>query len=787
MTLRPRLPGFRGRLLIAMLALALVTSVTIAAIFMLSTFQDEEYRARERLDVASDVMRELLARRTQLLIDTLSVLVDDFGFRSAVASKDEPTITSALENQSQRFKADIAMLADRNGRLLANLQGLPNGTQLPFNDLLQRAERQGAATGLLTWQGQAFQALLVPVQAPGLRAWLVMGFNLDDAFARMISELTGVDVVFTAVAPETAYYGRSLSDDAIDDVVGQGALASRSKMTGDHRYFTRVASLSRNGEEAPVNALLLLDRQTALAHYYKLALELGLIVLACLAIAGLLAFGLARALGRPVLLLARFASDLGSDPATPSPGLSGQDELGQLQNALGDMAHRIRRREHRIRHDANHDSLTGLPNRKAMQQVLRPMLTQQQPAFLLSLSINGLKELSETLGYDLGDQILIAAALRMRGVLDAHCLLARTGGNEFMTVIPGLDESHFHAVLGRLRAAAEEPVVIRDTPVTVELSAAVLQLPQDARSLDDIRRRVSLTLERARHDDTRTAFYLEGGDEHHLRELQIIRDLQKALADDQLEMLYQPKVRFDTAHPVQVEALVRWAHPALGPISPDEFIGLAERSGQIHELTDYILRRVARDSHDWAGAGLSDLGVAINLSALDLLNHSLPNLISTVFADGALPLNRLTFEITESVAMADTQTALRTLNRLRDLGAKLSVDDFGTGYSSLAQMRQLPVHELKIDKSFVLSLDSTQQDQLIVRSTIDMAHSLGLGVVAEGIENELSWRLLQAWGCDLGQGYLLGRPMRPSQLAAWHRDRAEQARALAADTSTIDP
>lgn len=759
--------GFRGRLLAAMLTLALVTSLAIAAAFMISTFAEEKDRARERLDVASDVVREILARRNSLLVNTLSVLVDDFGFKSAIATRELPTMLSVLENHSQRFNADLAILTDRSGAILANLQGLKNDTRLPFTQLLDSARQQGAATGLVTLGDQAYQALLVPVQAPGLRAWLIMGFSLNDRFAHVVSDLTGVEVIFESAGPDQRYFGRSLEAADMADIMSKGDLdLTGNHMTGNLRYFTRTARLT-NDEDDPVTALLLLDRQKALANYYRMALDLGLLVIACLAIAGVLALGLARTLGRPVLKLARFADLIGENLDSPPPQLKAHDELRNLEHALTSMVKKIQHREHRIRHDANHDTLTGLPNRPALERHLKQVLARRERGFLASVAITGLKELSETLGYDFGNEVIIATALRIRGMLATDCLLARSGGNELITYVPGDDEEAFHDILTRLRAAAEESMQINGTPVSIELTVAILRLPDHAESLDHVRRRISLTMDLARRSENHTATYVEGGEELHLRELQIIRDLQQAMVNRELTMVYQPKVRFDSVRLIQVEALVRWQHAELGFLNPEEFIALAERSGQIHELTDYILRQVERDSRIWHQAGMSDIGVAINLSALDLTNKSLPNLIATVFVDWPQPLSMLTFEITESAAMTDTQSAVRTLGRLRELGAKLSVDDFGTGYSSLSQMRQLPVQELKIDKSFVLKLDSTPQDQLIVKSTIDMAHGLGLSVVAEGIENEGSWRLLQSWGCELAQGYFLGRPMDATQLVDW--------------------
>jgi EAL domain-containing protein (putative c-di-GMP-specific phosphodiesterase class I) len=292
-----------------------------------------------------------------------------------------------------------------------------------------------------------------------------------------------------------------------------------------------------------------------------------------------------------------------------------------------------------------------------------------------------------------------------------------------------------------------------------------LRLPEDAKDTDQVRRRLNLTFELAQTTRLRVTHYQPGRDEDHLRELQIISDLTAAITDNGLHMNYQPKLAMADGSLQQVEALVRWVHPELGFISPEEFIFLAEQSGQITDLTRHILRRVADDARHWQAAGL-EIGVAINLSAMDLIRPELIDEVSDAFSDWQLPMSSITLEVTESALMEEPETALETLGKLRELGVTLSVDDFGTGYSSLSQLRKLPVQELKIDKSFVLKLDTEPQDQLIVKSTIDMAHGLGLKTVAEGIENLETWHILKSWGCETGQGFYMSRPVKAADLPA---------------------
>lgn len=770
-------PGFRGRLMVAMLTVVVITSVSIAGVMLVYLFEEEKTRATRQLEIAGGIAREVIDRRNELLISNLRVIVEDFGFKSAIATRDTPTITSALANHTARTGTNLAMLADNNGDLIANLQGLENGSQMPFRMLLSSARERGFASEIVSWQERAYQVLIVPIQGPGLRAWLAAGFPLDNEFAEFIGGLTGTEVVFKRRNEDQAMVlATSLPDDTLEaDFLHQFDSMNETDLIESRRYFLKSLTL-RDEPDSTITALLLSDRATALATYYQLAFDMALLVSAALAIAFLLVLVTARTLGRPVLELARFAAAIGNNPDAEPPDMKTSGELKTLSNALSEMRFRIREREHRIRHHALHDDLTGLPNRKAVEHTLLQWFQQRQPGYLIGFSLTDFKALNDTLGFGIGDQAILATGLRLRGQLPPDCLFGRTGGNEFIVLFQGKDETQLRKQLTRLRSHAELPVVIRDTPINLQIHIAVLSVPVDARTLDDVRRRLGLTLERARKTDNRIAFYQPGVDELHLRELRLIRDLASARQSGELFMNYQPKIQFGKVSFIQVEALIRWKHPELGFINPEEFISLAERSGQIHELTHFILKRIAEDAQQWQQAGLN-IGVAINLSALDLADRQLADEVLSVFHHWRDRMDRLTFEITESVLMHDADTAIQTLDKLKALGVKLSVDDFGTGYSSLSQLRQLSVHELKIDKSFVLKLDTQPQDQLIVKSTIDMAHGLGLSVVAEGIENSASWHLLQSWGCDLGQGFFLGRPMPADIIAQW----AEEFTARAAD------
>ncbi|SFR65793.1 diguanylate cyclase/phosphodiesterase [Marinobacter daqiaonensis] len=770
--------GFRGRLLAAMLSLVAATAVVLGVVFLVYLLEDEKQRASDSLDVAARVTSEIMARRSELLTGNLQVLVDDFGFRSAIASNDQATMESALVNHAGRAGADIAVVLDNQGAQLIALGISGETLRQAVPGLLQSARNRGGADQIISAGGRALQMFAVPIRGAGLRAWLVAGFVLDDAFARQLADLTGTDVLFRIrqsqgqgllAASRRPDRFHQLLDDLPETTTGE-------RPVENERFFIRTMELG--GEQASaVQAVLLIDREEALANYYNRATDLALILMLSIVLSGLVVLVTARALGQPVLQLARFATAIGEgkDAAEPSPPRT--RELRTLQSALTTMQQRVRDREDRIRFNAFHDELTGLANRKALNEKLSPALEEAHPLLLVGVTLNRFRALNDTLGFQFGDQVLSMAADRLQRIVGHRALvLARTGGNEFMVLVEPM-QGPLKELLLDIRDGLQATATIGETPISLHVAVAGLKLPEDAATLDQVRRRLSLTLKRAEHDPRSLAVYEPGGDETHLRELTLTQDLRRAIADNGLNVVYQPKILMASAEMIQVEALARWQHPEMGFISPEEFILLAEQTGQIGDLTRFILSQISQDLADLHRQGL-EIGAAINLSALDLSNPTLTEEIREAFSRHSIPFSWLTFEITESAFMSDATSARATLDQLGTLGASLSVDDFGTGYSSLSQLRQLPVQELKIDKSFVLRLEQEPQDQLIVRSTIDMAHGLGLSVVAEGIENLDSWRLLQQWGCDKGQGFFMARPMPQQALAAWARDFRAGAREL---------
>jgi predicted signal transduction protein with EAL and GGDEF domain len=355
---------------------------------------------------------------------------------------------------------------------------------------------------------------------------------------------------------------------------------------------------------------------------------------------------------------------------------------------------------------------------------------------------------------------------RLRAALRASDTVARLGGDEFAIVLTGADAAGALLTARKLRRVLEQPFLVEGHRLAVGGSIGIALYPEHGPDAGTLMRRADVAMYVAKRGGSGQAIYTAEQDEHSPARLTLTAELQQAIEHDQLFLHYQPIVCIETGAARHAEALVRWQHPQHGLLAPNRFIPLAEQTGLIVPLTKRVAALALRQCAAWQALSVP-IGVAVNLSVRTLHDPQLPDTIAELLHDCGVPPASLNLEITESAIMSDPQGALRTLTRLHDMGVRLSIDDFGTGYSSLAYLKRLPVDELKIDRSFVQQMVTDNNDAVIVRSTIDLAHNLGLRVVAEGVEDRETCERLAALGCDLVQGYYLGRPMPAGDLGRW--------------------
>jgi diguanylate cyclase len=427
--------------------------------------------------------------------------------------------------------------------------------------------------------------------------------------------------------------------------------------------------------------------------------------------------------------------------------------------------------QRRIRQQALSDALTGLPNRILLHdrtgQAIRQADRELVPAALLLLDLDRFKEVNDTLGHHYGDQLLIQVGERLRAALRQVDTVARLGGDEFAVLLPRIETAEGAVtVANKLQAALEEPFVLEGLALEVEASIGLALYPEHGNDPDELLQRADIAMYAAKQAHAGFVLFDPKLDQHSPRRLALLGELRRAIEHQQLVLHYQPKVDAHTRRVLGVEALVRWQHPTHGLIPPDEFIPLAERTGLITPLTHHVLDAALRQCRAWQQAG-HELTVAVNISTRRLLDLALPDEVAGLIAACQVPARLLVLEITESTIMTDPTRALEVLGRLNEMGVQLAIDDFGIGYSSMAYLKSLPVHELKVDRSFVAQMTSNTSDAVIVRSTVDLGRNLGLRVVAEGVEDQTTWHELDALGCDAIQGYHVSRPVPADDLTSW--------------------
>ncbi len=426
----------------------------------------------------------------------------------------------------------------------------------------------------------------------------------------------------------------------------------------------------------------------------------------------------------------------------------------------------------RLRQDATHDLLTGLPNRALFHERLED-LTARQPGgrgAVLLLDLDGFKEVNDTLGHHNGDELLREVARRLTGAVPPEVTVARLGGDEFTLLVPsGVSDGDPLRFASDLQLALRLPCTLDGVQVDVRASLGIALFPEHGQHSAELLQRADVAMYAAKSARVPTRVYDPAADHASPRKLALVGELRTAIEHDGLLVHYQPKVRLKDERVTGAEALVRWPHPVLGLIPPDDFVQIAEHTGLIVDLTRVVLDTAVAQCHAWADEW--GLGVAVNVSPRALLAPGFVDEVRSCLVLHGVPAAMLTLEVTESSVMTDPDAAIAVLQRLHDIGVKLSVDDFGTGYSSLAYLQRLPVDEVKIDKGFVMSLTSSAGNTAIVAAICTLGHSLGLSVVAEGLEDVGSRDLLRTLGCDVAQGYLISRPMPPEAVDEWLTSR----------------
>jgi diguanylate cyclase (GGDEF)-like protein len=781
MTARWRLSS---RMVLFSLLLLLAMQLAGFLLIRASIVANAETRLSEDLALAERVWRRLLDQRAVKLSQGASVLAADFAFREAVASGDMPTLASALDNHAARIDAALAALLDTRLAVRAT----PAGSDAALVPLLERIApdlvRQGSAVAAVA--GRPYQFVIVPLRAPLVVGWVVMGFGLDESLVADMHAISGQHATVVLQSPHAPprVLLTSLPATAPGAEVAAGPPEGQLMLAGSpHRVHS--ATVASDGPQT-----IAVRFTGSLARAIEPYRELQVTLLA-LTVLGLVLFGvgsawLARRVARPLSDLASASERLGrGDYDAPLAHTERRDEVGELAKAFDHMRVNIAAKQAEIVQLAYWDRLTGLPNRLQFRDAVAAAIASADPGrdriAVLMLDIDRFKNVNDALGYASGDQLLQGIAERLQAAARPGDLVARLGGDEFALLVPQADAAHALQLAEQLARAFETPLTLQDQAVDLSAGIGIAFWPTHAQEVDALLSRAEVAMYAAKTRTAGAQVYDPASDTGSARNLSLLSELRHALDHEELRLYLQPKVHLASGRANAAEALVRWQHPVRGLVPPVQFIPFAEQTGFIRRISLWVFEEASR--HQLRLAQLGVERVSINLSTRDLMDPELPEKLDLILARHGACAAGFCLEITESAIMDDPERAEATLNRLAARGFKLSIDDFGTGYSSLAYLRRLPVDELKIDKSFVMAMEREAGDAKIVRSTIDLAHHLGLTVVAEGVENRAILDQLHRLHCDEAQGYHLSRPLPVAEFQVWVEGWGRQA----PDRTSVEP
>jgi len=768
------------------LVLALLLAIQLASFGAIRASIAANARASvaAELDVGERALKSLLGQDALRLADASRVLAADFGFRDALLSGDAKTVRDALRNQDGRIGASVSAVLDNDFAVRATA----TEDDAALGDAVARvgrawSQRVGNETPsvIAVWDGRPTQFVLVPLRAPLQVGWVLMGFALDERLATRMRNISALELTLLVRSTPAAPWRSAVTmlPPPVDAALHAAELPdATSVVLAGTEFGLRQLTLART-EGGEVRAVLLRSIDDAVRPYERLQL-----LLAAITLGGVIAFAVgamlaARRITEPVRQLVGAAQRLGGgDLDTPVPGTGRGDEIGELAQAFEHMRESLAGHQLELERLAYWDALTGLPNRLRFAEVLRNEIDAAQPdadrLAVVILDLDRFKQVNDVLGYAGGDELLRGVARRLREAVKQRDTLARLSGNEFALLLPGCGPDEALGVANRVAALLETPIKIDDQPIDLPASIGIACWPVDATTPSALLSRAEIAMYWGKARNSGPTLYDPSTDSSSAQTLSLRSELKRAVDHDELVLFLQPKIAIDNGRLIGAEALVRWKPPHRKMVPPMDFIPFAEQTGFIRELTHWVFNTAARQWRELSHRPDLPLRLSVNLSARDLLDHELPQRLDDALARHDAPPQAFCLEITESAIMEDPKRAEATLQRLAERGFKLSIDDYGTGQTSLTYLTRLPVQELKIDKAFVLNMTQDDRHATIVRSTIDLAHTLGLTVVAEGVENAAIFNALRRLGCDEAQGYHLARPMPAGEFVAWAQRWVDQ-------------
>lgn len=763
----------------------LVQAVSLVIIFQANSKQEQQ-KIDLRLDSALSAFQNQYQQRSYYLQAFSETAAKDFGLKE-VFDADPRSFLIALNNHRKRINADLAFAVNHKHQIIGQLFRTDPDSKIklgpeqnnPFQ-FPQWFDAKKAISQHYLLEGHVYQLSFAPLKSgQQIVGWIGYGYQINASLAQNLADVTGLNVEFLLSETDNRWQNLAAATphtvNQSSEPLGQQIISGTPAPTIFH---TRLSLSNVNQQElvATIYGSRSSLLETLRQNLWQLMIVEGLTIFLALVIA----YYLSGKISNPARKLVRQAQYIARGNYDSSVEITEQNELGQLAQEFNLMQQAVLVREQTINHQLRYHSLTNLPNRYSILERLEALCADKHHDFtLLHLDIRRTKTVNDTLGYDTGNLMIKEVGKRLCELNDAD-MTFHLGADEFAVILMHTDEEQITAWCHNVEKTLDPPMCGEGVMLHLQVHAGIAKAPMDACDAQLLLQKADMALSHSKREMKSFLLYETEMDADAGRKLSLVNDLRIAIESDQLQLFYQPKLDIHTRQVHDLEALIRWQHPEQGMIPPDAFIGIAEQTGQIDALTRWVIREAARQYNAWVAEGLT-LSIAVNISAENLKNQNFTTELEEIWQAFSLPKDALALEITESAVVSDPVSAIGMLCDIQDQGIKLSIDDYGTGYSSLAQLKQLPVNELKIDRSFVDKVSSDPDDQIIVRSTIRMAHDMGLSVVAEGIEDKETLAWLEEQGCDKAQGYFISRPAPASEISQWLKEKDNPDKAISAN------
>jgi len=765
--------SLKNRIFFFFVVLLMLVQFIVFWSIRLAIKDQEENRLSSELASASEIFQTIFST-SHLTLNNFNqisnrILAENF-------SDDTKSFLRVLENFRSRVDADLAMAIESSGHIKAQIlrNYLPNNT----TKLTIGEQHQKEFSYPLDWiknkesmkfykiRDQFYQFSISEIFVGGGTSesigWIAYGNRINNLLAGEFFRLNGYHINFRAANnKECILFATSKTSDS---ALNTNDLSNQCSLVTEGYEQSEPIALGSLGDYK-ISATIYGSRKDILFSIQQRWLLVSALAGLTLILSFFGAYFLAASISRPVRQLVEQAKYIARGHYNKSVHLEDSGEFGQLAHEFNLMQQAVLQREKEIRHNSSHDSLTNLPNRNVLFHTMADWLKNSIRHAIFLVKINHIREINESLGHEIADQMIKVVSERLETVNNVS-LLSHLRTDEFVLLVDEKSTISVIRWIDKITEVLEAPFCTQGMNLHLQTNIGVALSHNGNTNPSDFLRMADSALQMARQQKQLFKLYDKSLDDEQADRLSVMNDLHTAISDDQFRLFYQPKLDLSTGKVTHVEALIRWFHPDKGMIPPDKFISIAENTGQIDQITFWVLEEAAKQYSKWREQDIT-LTIAVNISAQNLKSNKIYKSLMFILEQYNLDMKALQLEVTESAVVDDPATAIAVLSRFKKAGISLSIDDYGTGYSSLAQLKQLPVHELKIDMSFVRNLPNDEDDKIIVKSTIELAHSMGLSVVAEGVETEMALQWLDEQSCDIIQGYFISKPLPAEEFLTW--------------------